>query len=97
MPSDYWDTGEWSEYDNRGFGAEYGGLYDDLMGDASHGGWEDDFAKMLFDIGYVHGDEQPDVVAAAREMLNEWLADEYDIEFEAEFDWDTWRELYGGG
>jgi len=92
MPSDYWDSGDWQDFDNRDFGEGYGRLYDDLTGDD---GWQDDFAKMLFDIGFVHGDESPDVVSAARDMLNEWLDEEYGIDFDQEFDWETWRELYG--
>lgn len=96
MPSDYWDSGDWEYHDDKNFGEDYGGLYDDLFRDHSEDAWSDGFAKMLFDIGFVHPDEAPDVVASAREMLAEWMAEEYGLDFDQEFDWETWRELYGG-
>lgn len=95
MVSEYWDSGEWESHDNKNFGEDYGRLYDDVFGEQAGSGWDDDFAKMLFDIGFVHPDEAPDVNAAARDMFFEWMDQEYGIDFEASFDWDTWRELYG--
>jgi hypothetical protein len=95
MPSDFWETGDWEYNDSKGFGDDYGRLYDDVFGGQAELGWQDDFAKMLFDIAFVHPDESPDVNASARDMLYEWMEQEYGIDFEADFDWETWRELYG--
>lgn len=91
MAYDFWED-DWESFNTKNWDDTPAQLYDDVM----HGeGWHDPFGKMLFDIAFINTDSQPDVVASARDMLIEWLADEYGIDFEQEFDWDTWREWYG--
>lgn len=55
----------------------------------------DPVAQALFHEGYfVAGVRDADEIVAIRETLADYLSTEYGIDFESEFDWDTWREMY---
>ncbi len=95
MVAEYFNEPDWEEYNNKNWDDVSAHLYDNVLGGNAEYGWQDDFGKMLFDIAFVHTDASPDVNATARDMLYEWMETEYGIDFESEFDWDTWRENYG--
>lgn len=76
---------EWSEREseiwNSSFG-EYDALYDPV-------------AQALYNEGYFNFDIDSDQRAAIRDALDEYMSQEYGIDFDDVFDWDAWRDAYG--
>lgn len=64
------------------------------MSGGDDGMLNDDELKMLFDSGYFEQGLTPDERADARKALKEYLREEYDINFDAAFDWEHYREWY---
>lgn len=56
----------------------------------------DEHLQLLFDVAYFTDGINPDERHDAREALAEYLAEEYDIDFDAAFDWEAYREWYAG-
>lgn len=82
--------------DGLGWSHSEENLYADLAG--SHGGMLDDsFAQTLFDLGYFAPDLSYDERIIAQDYLNEWLENEYGLDFEESFDWEAYREAYAAG
>jgi hypothetical protein len=67
-------------------------LWDDAFGDA----FSDPVAEALFHEAYFVRDSafSPEELGAIRDSLKDYMRDEYGIDFDAEFDWDAWRESY---
>lgn len=66
-------------------------LYEGVFGDE----YRDRTAEALFHEAYfVRGQDDPERVAAIREALSDYMMQEYGIDFERDFDWETWRETY---
>lgn len=59
------------------------------------GAFDDPVAQALFNEGYFNRDIPADDRSAIREALNDYMLQEYDVEFNDIFDWDAWREAYG--
>lgn len=66
-------------------------LWDDAFGHQ----FRDNTAEALFHAAYFDQDYTTDERRQIRNALDEYLADEYGIDFQDEFDWETWRESYG--
>lgn len=76
------------------FESTEGRLWEDLVGDLPDA-LDDRLAQALYHEAYYdHDILTPDRVGA-REALEEFMFDEYGIDFLAEFDWDAWREEMG--
>ncbi len=59
---------------------------------------DDPAAQALFNEAYFEpGVWDKDQISAIREELHNYMMDNYDIDFEAVFDWEAWREMYDGG
>lgn len=82
---------DWEDHNEHDWDARPANLWDDVTRGE---GWEDEYGKMLFDMVFIDP-ETADVRASAFDMLKDWFADEYGIDFEANFDWEAWREWYG--
>lgn len=54
----------------------------------------DDVAEALYHNGFYNFDVSHDDRMAIRESLSSYLSSEYGIDFQAEFDWESWREGY---
>jgi hypothetical protein len=67
-------------------------LWNDAFGDE----FSDPVAQALFHEGYFVRDSHfsSEELGAIRDNLNAYLADEYGIDFNAEFDWKIWRNAY---
>lgn len=52
--------------------------------------------QALYDNAYFNMDANSDHISAIREALSDYLMREYDVDFDAVFDWDVWRESYEG-
>lgn len=76
------------------FSRTEGMLWDDF---AIKSVYNDPVAQALFHSAYFDQSVSQDDRAAIRDALNDYMADEYNIEFQEVFDWDTWRENYEGG
>lgn len=88
MASDDWAQGlGWSRFEEQQFAA-LGHRDDDVLLDKD--------LRNAYDIGWFNQDVDTDYRAAARDFVKEWLSLEYGIDFDAEFDWDEWRERYPG-
>lgn len=59
------------------------------------GAFNDPVAQALFNEGYFNHDIPTSDRHAIREALNEYLMQEYDVDFNDVFDWAEWREAYG--
>lgn len=58
---------------------------------------DDRVAQALFHEGFYNpGTHEGVDKMAIRDTLAEYLKDEYGIEFDDAFDWEAWREMYGG-
>jgi hypothetical protein len=56
----------------------------------------DETARALFHEAFFHRDAwDADQLGAIRDSLREYLYAEYDLDFDAVFDWEAWREAYG--
>lgn len=55
----------------------------------------DPVAQTLYNEAFFNFDAREGEVSAIRNALEEYLATEYGIDFDAEFDWDAWRDAYG--
>lgn len=63
--------------------------------DDKHSGLVDDrIAQTLFHEAYFNFDIDPNTRAAIRENLDAYLLDEYGVDFESEFDWKAYKEMY---
>lgn len=80
----YFDDGNW--YDEYNINDNLASNLDDIIGDDEH--LQDLIERALFDE--VHGSEL-DLTE-----LEEYLLEEYGIEFDEVFDWDDWRSWYEG-
>lgn len=55
----------------------------------------DPVAQTLYNEAFFNFDAREGEVSAIRTALEEYLEREYGIDFDAEFDWDAWRDAYG--
>jgi hypothetical protein len=84
MPSDDWAEGlDWSELEEE--------LFTALGNEAMLADWR---AQELFDLGYFERDIASNERVWAREELQSYLEEYYNVDFQSEFDWETWRENY---
>lgn len=82
---DYFVPADW-------YGAEKD-LYDSLVnGDPILG--EDRTLQLLYDVALFDHDIRPDERDAAMDALQEYMWDEYGLDFDDVFDWDGYREWY---
>ena len=83
--ADEWGTEAWSDRQV------------DLWGDiVEFGVTSDGVAESLFHAAYFEFDRSTDEINAIRDTLDQYLMDEYGIDFDAAFDWEAYREMYGG-
>lgn len=68
-------------------------LFKDLIGDEREA-LEDYDLQDLFHDALFDQDIGPEERALAYDDLLDYLFDEYDIDFEAEFDWEDYRDWY---
>lgn len=54
----------------------------------------DESLQLLFDTAYFEDGLTPEERHDAREALAEYLAEEYDIDFDTAFDWEAYRDHY---
>lgn len=66
-----------------------------LWNDAFGGEFNDSTAQALYHAGYFDQDYSTDQRVAIREALDQYMMDEFGIDFNESFDWDAWRESYG--
>lgn len=59
------------------------------------GAFDDRHAQALFNEGYFNFELPSDERVAIREALDEYLMNEYGIDFDEIFDWEAWRDAYG--
>jgi hypothetical protein len=72
------------------FGQTEGILWGEVFGD-----YRDPVAEALYHEAYFNkGSWESDELSAIRDSLNAYMMDEYGIDFDAAFDWNTWREMY---
>jgi hypothetical protein len=85
MPDDFENEfiGRWSQTEDL--------LWTDAFGNQ----FEDTTAQALFHAAYFDQSYETDERVQIRRALDEYLKDEYDIEFDEVFDWEAWRESYG--
>lgn len=86
-PFDFIFTSGWSESEKD--------LYSDAFADTDI--FADDVAAALFNEGYFNFDLSSDEINAIRDALDDYLMDEYGIDFDNVFDWEAYREAYGEG
>ena len=68
-------------------------LFDDLInGDPVLG--DDHKLQLLYDLALFDSDIRPEERDAVYETLQEYLWEEYGIDFDDEFDWDGYRDWY---
>ena len=71
-------------------------LWEDAFGQDYFEVLNDSHAQALFHAAFFHRDVwDADQIGAIRDELKEYLYNEYEIDFDAVFDWDAWREAYG--
>jgi hypothetical protein len=66
-------------------------LWQDAFGET----FRDQTAEALFHAAYFDQDYTTDERVQVRRALQEYMAEEYDIDFDEQFDWEAWRESYG--
>lgn len=80
--------------DESWFNSTEGNLWSDLVDDRLTA-LDDRLAQALYHEAYYdHDILTPDRIGA-REALEDFMWSEYGIDFEADFDWDAWREYMG--
>jgi hypothetical protein len=57
-------------------------------------GVDDRHAQALYHEAYFAMEHSGDELTAVRDALQDYLLQEYGIDFYAEFDWEAWREAY---
>jgi hypothetical protein len=80
--------------DESWFNSTEGNLWSDLVDDLPSA-LDDRLAQALYHEAYYDHDILTPERIGAREALEDFMWDEYGIDFEAEFDWDAWREFMG--
>lgn len=71
-------------------------MFDNLIhGDADIGG--DRTLQLLFDVALFQDGFTPYEREAVMAALEDYLYDEYDIDFDESFDWEAFREWYSEG
>ena len=65
--------------------------------DVAGRGWNDEEARLLFNIGYVEHGLDLETRGTARELLEDRMRDVYGIEFYDDFDWTAWKQWYEVG
>jgi hypothetical protein len=89
VSSEDWARGlGWTSFEEQQFASL--GRQDDSI-------FRDNDLRNAYDIGWFNHDVDTDYRKAARDFVIEWLDIEYGIDFDAQFDWDEWRERYAGG
>lgn len=79
---DEWSARESSLFDDFAEKSETAGIHDDQMLQAL-------YDAALFDFDISHEDR-----LAIRETLKDYVWEEYGIDFDDVFDWESWRENY---
>lgn len=75
---------------------EWSAREQDLWGDIEQFGVADDpQAQTLFHEAYFNFDLDTDTINAIRDAFDGYMMDEYGIDFDAVFDWNAYREMYG--
>lgn len=59
------------------------------------GAFDDRTAQALFNEGYFNSDRSATDRGAIREALDDYMMDNYGIDFGQIFDWEAWRDAYG--
>jgi hypothetical protein len=71
-------------------------IWDTMASNADYAFFDDTTAKALYhEAFFAPGDWDPSQLQAIREDLRDYLMNEYGFDFDAEFDWEAWREAYG--
>lgn len=76
---------EWSETESE--------IWQNSFGDFD--AFYDPIAQAMYNEAFFNFDAREGQISAIRDALEEYLAAEYGIDFDAEFDWDAWRDAYG--
>lgn len=76
--------------------SEFARAEQSLWADTFGENFMDRTAQALFHEGYFAMEHQKEELSAVRQALQDYLADTYGFDFEAEFDWVAWREAYEG-
>lgn len=59
------------------------------------GAYQDTVAQALFNEGYFNRDLDSSDRIAIREALDDYMWQEYGVDFHEIFDWEAWRDAYG--
>lgn len=94
MPAEEFYEPDWEEYNPFGWDDSIAHMWDSVTHGQSWAG--DDYAKSLFATAYVD-DVDPAVRGYAREALSDWFQEEYGLDWDDQFDWESWREWYNSG
>lgn len=87
----WWDN-QWNDLPSE-WGETEARLFEDLM--AHESSLEHDrLAQALYDEAMFNFDLSAQDRADIMETLKDYLWDEYEIDFDDVFDWESWRELY---
>lgn len=74
----------WSSYEKEAWAGSLGSL----------GSNDDRVAQALFNEGYFNFDLPSDQINAIRDALDDYLFENYGIDFNDIFDWEAYREAY---
>lgn len=83
---------DWEEHNPHNWEDIPGQLWDDVTNGR---GWEDEYGKFLFDNAFIAEDLNSEERAHSRDLLKDWIIEEYGYDFDDVFDWETYREWYG--
>lgn len=69
-------------------------IYSDLVGNEPEI-QTDEQLQMMYHMALFDLDIDPAIRAELHDQLGDYLWDEYGIDFDADFDWEAYREWYG--
>lgn len=76
---------DWSTFEKE--------LYQDAFGDVFY---SDRMAEALYHEAFFNFNMGEGGITELRDNLRGYLMDEYGIDFDEQFDWDSWRDAYEG-
>lgn len=85
---------EWDPIDRWQQNANKTGLWQHQFG-TNPDVLRDPFAQQYFELGYLDRKVGGRARVEYRRQFDEYMRDRYGIDFDRDFDWEAWRELYG--
>lgn len=91
MANDVFDDDPFEYIDIKEWGSNEKVMYTDVFeGDEAY----DEYVAALYHEAYFNFDNNRDLKVAFRDRLDEYLLSAYGIDFQQDFDWETYREMY---